>query len=96
MVTDFGDDLPMREGLWHAAIWVFRLGAAFWIWMALALSVLSTRYPDMAEVLMRGCVLCASTGGIVFLFGVAWFVIYAAAKSNVHRSAKQQDKEPIG
>ena len=88
VVMSFADDLQMLEGLWRATVWFFRFGAAFWLWTALALAALSIRYADASQMLMRGCIISASIGGIVFVVGVAWFITYAVAKRNVHRSSK--------
>ena len=84
ILMNFADDCPLVEGLGYSAWLLLRAGAAFWLWLALALWALTWRYPDGNEILSRAAILTAAFGALVFVAGMAWYLIYAVAKRAAH------------
>lgn len=88
-VMDFADDAGLKRGLPYAAMLMLRGASAFWLWMALAFLILAQIHDHWRDVFGRLSIISVSVAGIVFAMGVAWFVIYAWSKQNVHRSSNR-------
>lgn len=84
-VMNFADDAGIRRGWPHAVHLIVRFGSLFWFWLALAFVGLALVYPEWRLPLQRMAWMAGAFGCAIFIVGMSWFLIYAAAKKNVHR-----------
>lgn len=81
---DFADDGGARAWIYAAQL-VLRAGSVMWIWMAIALWALAAIHGEQKRTLQNASVLSLCAAGAIFLIGMAWFFVYAAAKHQVHK-----------